>query len=416
LKTPVLLSLSFFLNTQASAEAMTFGQALEKLQTRSTDVQTQRHTLRQSEAVQLGSTANFLPSLSAEATDSQVNEPYFQQMQPAVIQSKINLFRSGADMASWKQGRANIKRQTEALSQAQLESEQANLILLVQYIQGQLARNVASSLYKMSQEYAEVELARYKRGLVPLQESQKAEVEKSNAAARMQDAEEAFETARAALEVELGGGTVETEWPWKKQLTVENVAKVLNRKLDLSLSPAYRASQYSIEAEEFGMRSKFRQFLPSLDLAVGYGYQNYRSWREPGWQTSLTLTVPLMDLHQHSEYRVQVEQQAIAQVGLEKVRRSLKADWEAVQAKFQRAVLSANEREISRQVAQSLYQDNQKRLRAGRTTFNDLMLDQNRLSDAETLAISGWADVHLLYGQLCHLRGQRVNPTSFGCI
>jgi outer membrane protein TolC len=66
-------------------------------------------------------------------------------------------------------------------------------------------------------------------------------------------------------------------------------------------------------------------------------------------------------------------------------------------------------------LAQSLYEDNQRRLKAGRSSMNDVLVDQNRLAEAEILAINGWADAHLLYARFCHSIGRRVDFERPGC-
>ncbi len=48
------------------------------------------------------------------------------------------------------------------------------------------------------------------------------------------------------------------------------------------------------------------------------------------------------------------------------------------------------------------------RFRLGRTTVNDLALDQNRLLQAELLSVEGWENAHLSFVRLCHALGSHV--------
>jgi len=410
-----LLTTSLLANS-IGATPLSFEEALNRLQNRDTELQTQRLILKRTEAEQLNNVAGFAPSLSAQASDTQFEEPGSRRTQQGLLVGKLNLFRSFGDVAAWQSGRAAIHREQFALQQTELEREQANVSLLIDLIRAEMKLRVATTISRLSDELAEIEAARFKRGLVALQESQKAIVEKSNANARLQDATSEYKNAQAALNAQLGEEqTVTAQWPWKSLLRTGDVERFMNQKWALQNSPSYRTAQEAVIREDLERRARVRDLLPTVDLTVGYGYQDYRASKDTGWQTTLLLTIPLMDLRQHAQYRVQAEQEALARVHVEKTRRSLTASWNSIRDRLVIAVKSAQEREASRLVAQSLYSDNQKRLRAGRSNMNDIVVDQNRLSEAELLAVSGWAEAHLLYSEMCHLLGQRVNPTQFGC-
>jgi outer membrane protein TolC len=412
----LLLSLS--LNAASGFAAtgpMDFKTALGLLSQRNLDIQTQKAELKKSEAQKLNSQSAFLPTLNAKGIDNQVEVPPFARTQQGLLVGNINLFRSGADLASVKSTSAAVRRERYELTQVELEAEQSDITLLVRYIQTSQQLKVAETILKLNEELSQIEEARYRRGLIPLQESQKAVIERSNSLARFQDAKARHEEARATLLTSLGQSDIEQEWPWKSFLAMTAVEKWMKQNLDLQKTPAWQAGLESVESENQAKKAQFREYLPSLDLNVGYGYLDYLNTKDTGWQTTLTLTIPLVDLQKHSQYRIQAQQEMIARLNLEKTKRSLLSGWQATKEKLFLALKSAKEREESKKMAQSLYQDNQRRLRAGRSNINDVVVDQNRLGDAETLAINGWAEAHMLYAQLCHTLGLRVNLGEFGC-
>lgn len=407
--------LTYALEPKPLQEPLSFIKALEILEERDLQIQSQRARVQEAEAQRLAATAEFLPTLNAQATDYQLELPNFHHAQKGLLLGSLNLFRSGADLAERRASQAAYRRERFLLSETILKSETENVALLVRYIQMAQQLRVAATLLKLNEGMAETENARYQRGLIPLQEAQKAAIERSNSLARFQDARARLEEVRAELSAQLGHSEIQDAWPWKPFLILPKAERWIKKEFNLKSTPIWQASIEAVESQDQLTRATFRDHLPALDLNVGYGYQDYLSSREPGWETSLILTIPLIDFRKLSAYRVQRQQKALAMIEQERVKRDLTSQWDEYREKTYLALKSAAEREENVRLAQSLYQDNQRRLRAGRSNLNDVVVDQNRLADAEVLAINGWAEAHLLYTRLCHTLGLRVNIKDFGC-
>jgi outer membrane protein TolC len=410
------LSLSILFIAQICSAEMAFRPALQEIINRDTDLSQQRAVYEQTRAQRLSNYADFLPTISAVGIDQQYQYTVFlPRTQQALLSARINLFRSGADLAGWRGANAAVQREESQLRQKELDAEQNAVSALVQYIQAARQAKVAENLLRLNQQLYDTEGQRYRRGLVSNQELQKSLVEKNNSAARLQDARAKHAQAKAQLLKALGQDSIEDRWPWQTFLEPARAEKWIARNLNLENSPAWRAAVSNVEAQDQIGRSRFRQFLPSVDFVFDYGYQNRLMLNQPGWDAALTVTIPLFDLKKYSDYQVQVQQRAVSEVSQEALKRSLAAQWQDIGQRLGLALQSAQEREESVKLAQSLYQDNQNRLRAGRSSLNDVVVDQNRLADAETLAINGWADAHLLYAQLCHVLGLHMNQDAFGC-
>jgi len=417
LKTLALLLTVIGLNAHAAAEtpALSFKAALAAMQERNLDIQTQKATLSQAEALRLGSAAAFLPSLQMQASETQVQGP-FTRVQRGALVGQINLFHSGTDLAAWRAQQAAVRRERYQLTQTEIESEQIHIAALVRYIQYAQQLQLAEKLSRLNRELAVVVDARFKRGMIPLQDAQKALVEKNNSQSREEDARVRLENARAELANLLGLSDVSPVWPWKPLLTPEAAVKFVGQiKLQLEKTPAWQTAIEDLRAQDQFERSRFRNFLPSLDLTVDYGYSDFLNDKRPDVQTTLLLTIPLIDLKKHSDYRIRVQETALAEIRKEKMRRTLLSSWDEIRQKLTITLRSARQREESVTMAKSLYEDNERRARAGRSSLNDILVDQNRLSEAENLAIEGWAQAHLLYAQLCHVQGLRMNQERFGC-
>lgn len=399
-----------------AATEIKFTDALARLRDRDLSVQAQLSEVRKAEAERLKGAAAFLPKIELRGSDTQSALGSPKRLQSGVLAGRINLFRSGADVAEWKAELAALRRERQRLEAVRLAAEMEHVSALVQFVQNELQLKVAENLARLNRDLQDVVTARYRRGLIPLQESQKAVIESNNSEAKFRDAQTRLESARARLE-ELSGEpmAIGPVWPWKSFLTPAAGETLTGRQLELGKTPAWRAAMEDVESLESMQRSRFREFLPSIDLDVGYGYQSYLTEKRPGWETTLTVSLPLFDLTKHSDYRLSREQARLARLNQEKVRRNLASAWDATRANLSRALQSAHQREESVRMAQSLYDDNQRRARAGRTSLNDIFVDQSRLADSETLAIDGWAQAHLAYVRACHDLGFMVDPDRFGC-
>lgn len=393
--------------SQIPKRKIKFTEALRRMEERNTELEAQRIQIKKIESEHLASRANFFPSLEGQLSDLQVIRPGFSRTQTGMLVGRINLFRSGADVASFKSSRLTVFREKELLKQAELDAEQKNVNLIVEYFQSSFHMKLAENILRLSEELDTIEEARYRRGLIPLQESQRSKIEKSNALARLSDAKSGLEEIKAKLDGELETDEVELVWPWKDILTSITQDEFLAKKLNLAASPIWRATQVLVEKEEELLKSKFRNFLPSFDLTMGYGYPDYDRSRNLHSETTLTMTIPLFDLRKQAGYELQLQEKSLALVTEERVRRSIQVEWEQTRTNLVEAIKSAKEREQNLQLAKSLHQDNKRRLQAGRSSMNDILVDQNRLIEAERLAIDGWVKSHILYSKFCHLLGKK---------
>lgn len=394
-----------------NAQSLTFAQALMDLEKSSTEIQEQKSRLNISELEWAARKTAFLPTIRGEFSQQQTERPTFAQIQPVYLLGSLNLFHFGADLASVRGAEISLHRQSYLLKQAELDSEQIHVELLIHYIQAIKQLDVTNNILQLSQELAAIEKARYDRGLIPLQESQRATVEQSNALARREDAQVNFDEAKSRLSARLGDFALEPQWPWLKDLETIDLEKGREKSISLSQIPQINAANLAVEMEEQNRQSQLREFLPSLDFSVAYGYADFRN-RDEGqnlqFVSTLTLKIPLFDLNQHYSYKVQLEKKSLAQISQERTRQDLTGRWEQTLKNLRVALRSAQQRQSSLLLAQSLYHDNLLRLKAGRSSMNDILVDQNRLAEAEILAIRGWANAHILYAQYCHLGGRKV--------
>ncbi len=155
----------------------------------------------------------------------------------------------------------------------------------------------------------------------------------------------------------------------------------------------------------------------SIDLTFTYGSQDFTS-SLPGTSANtyariLSLTIPISDqLNEYSNYTQAVNQAGQASVQKSFLIRALVPQFESAKLKFLNSLDSTLRREKNLSVSRKRYDDNFSRFKQGRVTVNDLLIDQNRLSDAELLAIESWYNLHLNFERLCHANGLSVGAEA----
>ena len=412
----VVFFISAVLSGGAQAAPLNFDEALAKIISRSTSVQTQQANLNLTEANALPSKFIFAPSLSFDAkTYRGGNSAYTGGLDSQIeATSKYNLFHWGADFANLSAASADIDMQVLALESSRLSVEDQAITALVAQVQAlqeikinQEIVDIQTNLYKIAHE-------RFKSGYLAVQEVNKISVDLENAIASLSNVQLEEASTRSQLENLLGSSDVELEWPWKMRMK-QSETKIENEKWDANALPDWQAAHRHLEAEEARLHKTQRLLLPSLDANFSYGlYKGLDTigasptWT-PGWTAALGITFPFFDnLITYSNMKAQIYNEKIADIALTQKERDVKAAWDSSRVSFQISLKAANGREKTLDTSRQLYQDSLKRFQAGRISANDLVIDQRRLLDSELFAVQGWAYAHLQFPKLCHSLGKRL--------
>ncbi len=372
------------------ANAVGLDEAIDQIIARSTGIATQGANLGATRARNLPIRLRFLPTLSLDARRTYSGGTSLLNTHQDQVEGVVglNLFRFGADLASWRAATDDELSQEALLQDQFIKTESTAVGALVRFVQGQREIEVYSRIVELQTQVLKIAHARYDHGLLPLQEIDRVSIDRNNAVARLADARAGLSTARSQLVALLGETTVRKDWSWKDRLTsftpphLENVESLLGR-------PDVRAAASRLAAEEQRHSRDSRLILPSLDADLTYGRYGTGSSELQKTQWTAGVTIPLFDqLTRYSTARAQ--SYVRAEVG------------------FKIALESAVNRERTLGTSGRIFDENLKRFQAGRINANDLALDQNRLYEAELLAVQGWATAHLQFARVCHSMGQRI--------
>lgn len=395
----------------AAEKPIAFNAALDRILARSTALAIQEANLQSTSASNLPARLAFLPQLSIDALQSTTrlgsnSNTIDRQL---VGTASLNLLRFGADLAAFRAADAAYAQQEALLLSTRLQVEDQGVRALIAMIQRHKEIEILKQIVDARSELLRIARERYKRGFLPLQEVDKLNIDLEITRARMRDTETAESQARADLENFLGTSNIVVDWPWEDQMSKTGKALVA-KKFETTEIPGVRAATALVEAEDFRVAEKLGLALPSVDASFAYGSYLSAGIQQPGWTATVGVTFPLFDhLTNYSSYRVQIYTRKIAEQNLEQTRRNSVAEWTSTRERFQLSLESALARSRVVSSSRKLYKDNLRRFQMGRIDANDLVVDQNRLSDSELLSIQGWATAHVDFMRLCHSLGQTLD-------
>jgi outer membrane protein TolC len=402
----------FLLASARGAEVapLRFDQAYEQILQRSLKTATQNLQTQIAETKTLSRKMTFLPSLTAEVSRTQTTAPS-ATADGAALTSKINVYRFGADAAALRAAEADERAELAEKMRVKLSVEEDAAQALITVIQRLKEKETIQKIVRIQEESFEVAKQRYRRGLAPSQDVDKLSIELDNARARVTNAQTQELDARTTLDALLGHNSIIPEWPWKTQLTKQTLT---TQKVDFGQRPDWKVTTSQIVAEDERATSYGRLRWPSLDLSVSYGNTQFNiPGTSPGWTGVVLLSAPLFEqFKSESQYRIQQYTYQIAQLKLAQLKREIPSQVETLRATFITALNSAQARDRTVELSRKLFQSNLLRFKMGRTSVNELAIDEDRLFESELLAIQGWGTAHLAYVKLCHSYGESVSPAG----
>lgn len=393
----------------ATTGRLTFAEAWTVILERDLRIQSQRLEVQASEARTLQALGAFTPSVTLNASSTERGEPFVGPVRSGAVSARLNLFRSGGDVAAYRAAKRDQEASRERLGSESQVAEREAAEALVAVIGRTQQKNILEKIVQLQADSLRVARDRYAKGLLPQQEVDKVGIELENARARLTDGETRLAEARASLATLLGRDDVRDEWPWKRVLV--DGPGLETTVFDLGRRPDWRVSLLDTEAERLRKRSALASLFPSIDLTGSYGSADFSDSGRRDWSTVVTLSVPLFDgWTNYAKYRVQDTTLLLAEIRIESLRRSAAPEVEGLRKSHRAARESALARERTAQLSGKLFEDSFQRFRLGRASVNDLALDQSRLFESELLAVDGWSNAHLTFVRLCHALGGRVAP------
>src|SRR3989339_1102828 len=385
----VLISVNLF-----SAE-LSFDEALKGILNKNVDLPSATASLGAATTTALASKLSFLPTLALEKGRTQFYKSDLTKDDTSIT-STVNVFRFGSDW--FKMSAASSNEQSVFWNKKLVEynAEYEAATILLDYISQGLSLNALKEYAKVKQQAFKVAQARTDRGLLSLQESQKTEIDLATAEAQLENSELNFLKTKSRLLVALGNTDVTIAWPWVTFIEKQKHLQLSESSFDLEKCPQFKKAKYDFEMANSSWKSARSSLFPSVDLSYVYNTSTASGNTTTEQIGLIKLSIPIFN--GLTDYAYVGEQHAAAitaQNNLEKTSRELTSSWTEKSNDLLINSKNAIKGQQVLKLAHTLYEDSFKRFEQGRSSVNDLLMDQGRLLDSQTLAIESWYKAHL---------------------
>ena len=397
----------FLIAGPAFATNLSFEQALEEIVRRDTSIPQEEALLQVSKSNARSKMLSFLPDLNA-GFNRQKTHVVDSEIDSFSLTAKVNLFRSGADYAAYDAANKQLDYRRSSLNQSKLTTESLAVEVLVNNILRVKQVQILEEILKAKKSSLKTSRARYRKGLTPSAEVDKATVELNNAKARLNNSLLLLDTAKGNLVALLGHDRLNANWPWIKRLKRKS-HNSLKGNFNISERPDYQKANFDLAFREANAKSAMRSFFPTVDFSYTWSDTDYQT-RNANERTSLlSINIPLFEgWRDVSNYETQKALSEQARYRLVRLERDAKSEWKTKEINFDISIQTAKDRETNLALSRRVYRSTVSRFNKGRVTVNELTQDQNRLLESENLAAQGWGQAHLALVELCHARGKDV--------
>ena len=400
----------FLLSFSVNASVLDFQQTIELITQQDPQFLAQSEKLQAQETQSLSSSLSLLPTISASYTREKSYNTEATGYGSSLLFT-ANLFKGGKDYFYLRSQYRLLDSEEKTLSDKQLVAQQKAIELTVSYLLSQKKYQIVYDLLQVQEKSLGVAKKRYDRGIIPLQELEKAQVDVFNSEARLTNAKIEKETFQKQVQSYLGQNQLKTEWPFTKQLLSGKKTPIKNKNVlrtDIASLEAY------VESLEKSYQSQYGSFVPQVDLsyrmtnaASESGYFNSRGVEDKVLALNFTWTLwnGYKDRAQLAYSRYLKEE---AKYRLTDLKRNFGASIETKKLNYQTSLDSLSRRLKTLEISRKIYRQSVRRFQEGKLSVNDLELDQNRYLETEILAQEGEAQVHLALSQLCYEYGTSV--------
>ncbi|MBF0316296.1 MAG: efflux RND transporter permease subunit [Oligoflexia bacterium] len=418
-----LIPLFFPAKTSAVETTLNFEEAVKNILEQHPSLKKEESWHDSAKMNTFASKLNFLPAVSIEQNESKSwlgdgsTESYTSGH--LSINAKLNLFRSGGDLAEFKAALADESIKLANTKKVRLDLEAKSIKIMLSLILQNYQLQSLDKLLTIKKKSLEVSEVRYQRGLAPQEELWSVKVDVSNTKTRYTVALATFNQTKAELSALLGHSNISYEWPWKKNLrSKETIDRLMigahHSKIEMYLleRPDWQILDATVKRESFKKWSVVASMLPKVDLSYQEKLRSLfkdNSPRDREKVVMLSISIPLLEQGRGiASYFVQKSANLSADFDRTELKQNALSEILAKQEKLRELIEISKEREQTLGLAQKLYETNFARFKEGRISLNDLILEQGRLFDSQNLVHEAWSLVHENYANLCHALGKNI--------
>ncbi len=378
----LVIHLIFILSSlSAQAQKVGFEQVLNKILSNNTEISIQESLQKSNESLLSASQMAWTPSLSATLTQTKFKESGADAIDSdsATVGLSLNLFKGGDTYYGMQSARVLAESGRYELKAKKLSVRLAASYLIFNRNKLYQEIAIAEQVVKQKEESLRVAKLRFGRGQLSNQDLQRVEIDL--AAGRTSLRELKVYELEVANEVQVlyGEDIPFIEWPWLN-FSEANIKKdKLKSKTPeiLSLSKKSDYFKYKLKESRSG-------FMPRLDLNLNYAVSPIRDQDINQFTTSLVLTIPIWDRWETAaQNQIAAENLVQSELSYKKRAQEVELQKNSVEQKITLTKESLQEALTSLEKSRKLYADTLRSFQMGRTSVNDLFLEQQRLFNYE---------------------------------
>ena len=401
----ILISLCLFSHFAFAQKADFLNLVEQALQT-DPEYANKKSEVRSSDAVWTAATAQFLPDLTFSATQAQVGEEFLKQptkYQSYLMNSQWNVFKFGSDWSNRNSAKSNYESKVAALAAYQIQFESVFSEKLLTFISVKKLLQIKEEQLASQKKLLEIANQRYQRGYLARQEVDKLSIDLDFIDSEVADLQNRFSQINAEISKRLSNLPPSLNWPWS-----ESVDRFKIEGFVLEDHPSYIASLRLSDASDSSYDQVRGQFWGSLDLNLQWLRSNQINNEFTNQSaTYLTLTVPLFNrMKDWSARRVAFEQKNQSENLFRQTKENLQAQYQKSKEIFDTHRSNFRKRTTNLKISRSLLDDNRARFQQGRISANELSIDQNRVYQAEQVAVNALFNVHVALKDFCGASGK----------
>jgi outer membrane protein TolC len=313
---------------------------------------------------------------------------------------RLNLWKFGADQSGYNAASARLRAENARFGQSKQDFELSAAKLLFQIIRQNKIIDIQKRHLGLREESNAVAKERFKQGQLAIQELEKVKIELETSKIKLAEAElvkiELKDVLKSLVEVDIDI----SEWPYTSEL------KQLRKHKHKDIKDFYKVRANLADSEFYTFQAKEiwkSSYLPTLDFTASWNQPNFGPIKQGEWTAYFGVTIPLWDrLSGRASTAEKMAASRGAELTYEQSVRETKAQLNSLDTRLELTKSNVQSSLRAAEKLEELRNDSLKRFRLGRSTVNDLLIDENRFLEAEASLLNSMSSYHELLVENCH--------------
>lgn len=382
----------------------TFREAIRKGLEQSPSVKAQEQTVQAGRADLNAKRMFWTPTVNAYITKSVEGAP----SESTGADVTLNVLKTGSDIAALRAAGSAAEAREARLALERFNVETAIAEALFNFYLAKSELKYYQRSLELKEETLRFANEKYRRGQYPEQEVARARLDRDRSEITQLEKEVALTNAKDRIRLLTGVRELaKFDWPWMHLL--EGDEEVLLKARVRERSKTFeqletRALREEMEAAHQRYMATKLGFFPRVNLEGIWTAPKAGSTEKGSWSVLLAVRVPLWDkMSTYSEIASQVAARETLRERLQYKKLETEIKEESLPPTFEKNRQAARKALASVKSMQGLLGDSLRRFQLGKSTLNDVFLDEDRFLSAERSLQSSLARFHLQLIEACHL-------------